>query len=161
MLSNLASAVDRADVLRLAEAGIPVLEGTSTGLAAFRHLFAYRDARARPAVAAAADDAPPPPDVRARWRARLVSGQPFGEAESLALLADYGVPVCPSRPAASGEQAVEAADALGWPVALKTAVPGVLHKSEAGGVVLGLREPESLRAAYADLSSPWSMTLRR
>ena len=65
MLSNLASAVDRTDVLRLAEAGIPVLEGTSTGLAAFRHLFAYRDARARPPVAAAPDHAPPPPAVRA------------------------------------------------------------------------------------------------
>src|SRR5439155_21187844 len=94
MLSNLASAVDRADVLRLAEAGIPVLEGTSTGLAAFRHLFAYRDARARPPVAAAPEDAPPPTDVRAGWRARLASGEPFGEAESLALLGDYGVPVC-------------------------------------------------------------------
>ena len=52
MLSNLASSVDRRDVLRLAESGIPVLEGTTTGLAAFRHLFAYRDSRARPPVTA-------------------------------------------------------------------------------------------------------------
>ena len=153
MLSNLASAVDRTDVLRLAEAGIPVLEGTSTGLAAFRHLFAYRDARARPPVAAAPDHAPPPPAVRARWRTRLGSGEPLAERESLALLADYGVPVSASRPAATEEQAIEAADALGWPVALKSAAPGVTHKSDARGVVLGLGDPDALRAAYAELAS--------
>jgi acyl-CoA synthetase (NDP forming) len=151
MLSNLASAVDRRDVLRLAEAGIPVLEGTATGLAAFRHLFAYRDARERPPVAPAASFAGA--DARDRWTARLDQGGPLSESEGLALLADYGVSVTPGREAASEDDAVEAAIALGWPVALKTSLPGLLHKSDAGGVVLGLNGPDALRAAYGDLVS--------
>ncbi len=82
MLSNLASSVDRRDVVRLAEAGIPVLEGTTTGLAAFRHLFAYRDFRARPPLPASAANSPVAADVlgalaraaRRRGRARRVRG---------------------------------------------------------------------------------------
>ena len=43
MLSNFSSGIDRRDAKLLEGDGIPVLEGTLTGLAAFRHLFAYRD----------------------------------------------------------------------------------------------------------------------
>ena len=56
MLGNLASAIDRADSGRLRDGGVPVLEGTVTGLAAFRHLFAYRDFRARSRPPATAID---------------------------------------------------------------------------------------------------------
>jgi acyl-CoA synthetase (NDP forming) len=48
VLANLASAVDRADAARLRAAGVPVLEGTATGLAALRHLLAHRDVLAHP-----------------------------------------------------------------------------------------------------------------
>ncbi len=48
MLANLSSGIDRGDVERLHRAGIPVLEGTRTGLLAFRHLFELRDHRALP-----------------------------------------------------------------------------------------------------------------
>ena len=50
MLSNFSSGIDRGDAKLLDGDGIPVLEGTLTGLAAFKHLFAYRDFRARPPV---------------------------------------------------------------------------------------------------------------
>ena len=50
MLSNFSSGIDRGDAKLLDGDGIPVLEGTLTGLAAFRHLFAYRDFRARSPV---------------------------------------------------------------------------------------------------------------
>ncbi len=45
-----------------------------------------------------------------------------------------------------------AAGRVGWPVVLKTAAPGIAHKSDVGGVVLGLDGPERLAAAYADLA---------
>ncbi len=51
MLSNFSSGIDRGDAKLLDGDGIPVLEGTLTGLAAFKHLFAYRDSRARSPVA--------------------------------------------------------------------------------------------------------------
>ena len=50
------------------------------------------------------------------------------------------------------EEAVAAAGRVGWPVALKTAAPGIAHKSDVGGVALGLDGPERLAAAYADLA---------
>jgi acyl-CoA synthetase (NDP forming) len=156
VLSNLASAIHRRDAAFVRRRGIPVLEGTTTGLRAFRHLFDYRDWRARSdGQRAAGATAPVPPvaaDVVERWSTRLTDGSctPFGEAESLALLADFGVPVVEHRSVASFEGAVAAADQIGWPVALKTAVPTALHKSDAGGVHLGIRDNDALRVAYED-----------
>jgi acetate---CoA ligase (ADP-forming) len=149
LLANLASAVDPRDAAFARAAGVPVLEGTLTGLAALRHLLDHRDLRERPPVE-------PPPGVpaatRDRWRARLLDGAPLSETESLSLLADYGVPVTPALPAASAGEAAAAAGRVGWPVALKTAAPGIAHKTEAGGVRLGLAGPEELSAAYQDLA---------
>ena len=148
MLSNFSSGIDRNDAKLLEDDGIPVLEGTLTGLAAFRHLFAYRDFRGREPVVGAS---PVGDDVRERWRARLSSGEPFDEREGLALLADYGIPVVESERAETLESAIAAADRLGFPVALKTAAPGIQHKSDVGGVRLGVGDPASLEDAYAEL----------
>jgi acetate---CoA ligase (ADP-forming) len=62
------------------------------------------------------------------------------------------VPVVAAEEAASLDAAVAAAGRVGWPVALKTAAPGVHHKSGVGGVRLGLAGPAQLAAAYADLA---------
>lgn len=149
MLANLASAIDPGDAAIVRDGGVPVLEGTATGLTALRHLLDHRDLRARPPLE---PPAPTPAAARERWRARLRDGTPLSELEGLALLADYGIPVVPAAPAASIEEAVAAARRLGWPVALKTAVPGIAHKTEVGGVRLGLATPDELRAAYHELA---------
>jgi hypothetical protein len=81
-----------------------------------------------------------------------VDPRPLGEVEALAMLAGWGVPVVAAEEAGSLEGAVAAAGRVGWPVALKTAAPGVLHTSDVGGVRLGLADPEQLAAAYADLA---------
>jgi acetate---CoA ligase (ADP-forming) len=150
MLSNFSSGIDRNDVKELEDAGIPVLEGTATGLAAFRHLFAYRDHRSLPAMSGSS---PASDDVRERWAERLRSGEAFDEAEGLALLSDYRVPVVDVARAASLADARAAAIRLGWPVVLKTAAPGVQHKSEAGGVRVGIEGGAQLEAAYHEISS--------
>jgi acetate---CoA ligase (ADP-forming) len=150
VVANLASAVDRADATTLRAAGVPVLEGTASGLAAFGHLLAHRDFLAHPPPAGAAG---PGPEVYRRWRDRLADpGRPPDEAEGLAMLADWGVPVVAAEVAARPDAALAAAERLGWPVALKTAAPGVRHKSDVGGVRLGLDGPDQLAAAYADLA---------
>ena len=51
----------------------------------------------------------------------------------------------------SAEAAVEAAQHLGYPVALKVDSPDILHKTEAGVIRLGLREAEQVRTAYAEI----------
>jgi acyl-CoA synthetase (NDP forming) len=148
MLSNFSSGIDRTDARLLDGDGIPVLEGTLTGLAAFRHLFAYRDFRARSPVEGAS---PVTDEVRERWRHRLASGVPFDELEGLALLSDYGVPVVASVRADTLEDAIDAAEGIGFPVAVKTAAPGVQHKSDVGGVRLDVDDSPSLEDAYTDL----------
>ena len=149
VLSNLSSAIDRRDAASLRAAGIPVLEGTLTGLAAFNHLFSLRNARARPPAATP----PGPLPVSARWRERLSAGGTLEEADALDLLASYGIPAARHRVVTSGSEAVTAAAELGWPVALKTAAPGVMHKSDVGGVALGLESEDALVRAYADLAA--------
>ncbi len=150
VLSNFSSGIDRNDVKRLEAAGIPVLEGTITGLSAFRHLFEYRDHRALPPLSGSS---PAPGGVRGRWAERLSSGRPLDEVDGLALLADYGVPVVEAIRATSLEQARAAARRVGWPVAIKTAATGVRHKSDVGGVKLGIADADELERAYGQLAS--------
>jgi hypothetical protein len=65
-------------------------------------------------------------------------------------LADYGVPVVDIRAAGTVGEAVSAADAIGYPVALKTS--GALHKSDIGGVVLDIIDADALRSAYTTIA---------
>ena len=126
-----------------------IIDGVETALRAIRCAFDYRDFRALPAIA---PPAPPAPDVVDRWRNRLSRGDALGEAEGLALLADFGVPAMAVRTAGNHDDALAAARAIGYPVVLKTAMDGIHHKSDVGGVKLGLGDDGALAAAYDDLA---------
>ncbi len=145
---SFARANNAARATELLDAGIPLINGVSNALAAARHALAYRDWRARPALVPPA----PPPDAVRRWAARLSTGSALGEADGLAMLGDFGVPTAASTPAASAAEAAQAAERLGYPVALKTAAPGVLHKSDIDGVRLALRDSDAVRRAYDDIA---------
>lgn len=67
------------------------------------------------------------------------------------LLAAYGVPVLPVRLARSADEAVECADQVGLPVALKAYWPELVHKSDVGAVLLDLADADAVRTAHADL----------
>ena len=69
------------------------------------------------------------------------------------LLAAWGIPFVAERDAAGAEAAVEAARELGYPVVVKTAAPGV-HKTEMGGVALGLTSDQEVRDAVARVGAP-------
>lgn len=71
------------------------------------------------------------------------------EAQTKDLLAAAGVPVTRGAVVASAAEAAAAAGALGFPVALKAADRRLVHKSDAGAVVLGLQSAEAVRAAAA------------
>ena len=74
-------------------------------------------------------------------------------AESLQMLADFGMPVTKTACVDDLATLLEAAEDIGFPLALKTALPGVLHKSDQGGVVLGIETEEQLREAHTDIAS--------
>ncbi len=72
------------------------------------------------------------------------------EPEAKALLAAAGIPVAATRRVGLGaDEAVAAAQAIGWPVALKILSTDISHKSDVGGVVLDLGDEAALRAAIA------------
>ncbi|MDP9329504.1 MAG: acetate--CoA ligase family protein [Actinomycetota bacterium] len=149
VLSNLASGVAQDEATLLRDANIPVLEGTASGLRALRHLLADGARRGRHV---SERPAPVSDEVRDCWRARLEDGVELSEIDGLALLADYGLDTIEARPASSLEGAIDAAEAIGFPVALKTAVPGIQHKSDVDGVRLSIDDPTQLKATYDDLA---------
>lgn len=129
------------------DCGVPVINGVTPLLAGVKCAFEYRDHRKR------VDSAPEIVDAdRAEcWRRRLRHGAPPGESEILRMLGELGVSAVESRVCGSAGEAAFAAASIGYPVALKTAVPGLLHKSDAGGVHLGLEAESQVRAAYEAL----------
>ncbi len=74
-----------------------------------------------------------------------------GYAAARAFLAEAGVPMSASRAAQSVDEVVVAAAEIGYPVALKAA--DRLHKSEGGGVILGLEDENALRRAVSNLDA--------
>ncbi|MFD0266054.1 GNAT family N-acetyltransferase [Streptomyces sp. NPDC127106] len=76
----------------------------------------------------------------------------LAEADAAALLARYGIRVLLTLPAPTVDAAVEAAGALGYPVALKTTAPHLRHRADLGGVRLDLAGEAALRRAYGELT---------
>ena len=68
--------------------------------------------------------------------------------EYSAILADYGIPIVETRYVASSADAADMAEEVGYPVALKAAAPELVHKTDVGGVALGLATPDAVRDAF-------------
>jgi acyl-CoA synthetase (NDP forming) len=75
----------------------------------------------------------------------------LSEADSKRLIARFGVPVLDEETASTPDAAVAAAERIGYPVVAKLCGVAIAHKTERGLVRLGLRDPDSVRIAAADL----------
>ncbi|MEV4395229.1 acetate--CoA ligase family protein [Nonomuraea sp. NPDC049607] len=127
------------------ETGFPyVMGGIEHGLTAIGAAVRWSEAHRRALTSAPAGRA-------------AVTGAPEGasgvwaEHRAAALLAAAGLPVVPSETAADEAAAVAAAERFGYPVVLKAAAEGLGHKSDIGGVRLGLSGPEEVRQAYREV----------
>lgn len=74
------------------------------------------------------------------------------EPEVLSVLKDYGIHVPKYKFVTNEDDAQKAAMSLGWPVVMKIVSPDILHKTEAGGVILGLQTEKQVSDAFARLS---------
>ncbi|HUX75064.1 MAG TPA: acetate--CoA ligase family protein [Anaerolineae bacterium] len=117
-------------------------------------LWRYGQVRARPPFE-------PGPVVGDRVRAlKLVQAAAAGGQHVLdpqagaEVMSAYGLSVPPSGLASHADEAAALAERLGYPVALKRVAPGVVHKSDAGGVALGLVDAAAVRAAFARMIGP-------
>ena len=127
--------------------GLPVIDGVIPFLRGVRGLMSYRDFCGRTAAAPAAV----PEKAIRKWRERLAGRSSLDEAASLALLQDFGIEVNPALLAGCEDELQRAADKLGYPLVLKTAMPEMLHKSEHQGVYLHLGDTGQLLDAYRDM----------
>jgi hypothetical protein len=108
----------------------------------------YRDFLERPAMT--------PPEVPGsaidKWGSQLSGVSSLDEAESLALLRDFGIAANTTVIAEDENELRQAATKLEFPLVLKTAMPGIAHKSEHQGVRLNLGDMGQTIDAYRDVS---------
>lgn len=123
---------------------IPVVRGASRTLRSLAVMARWETWRGEPAAIRE-----PLPMADAARAAAETDG--WTEAGAKRLLAAAGIPVPSEEEAGSVEEAVAAAGRLGFPVVAKTSGPGLDHKTEAGGVRVGLSSPEEVEAAARDL----------
>ncbi len=129
------------DFIKAVEAaGMPASRDPTHSLRAIAalHGFATTFARpfTRPEVAAASNDLP--------------SGN-LNEVDAMAVLARAGLDVVEERLATTADQAVVAAEAIGYPVVMKVVSADILHKSDVGGVKLKLVDAAAVRIAFEDI----------
>ncbi|GAF94823.1 unnamed protein product, partial [marine sediment metagenome] len=121
--------------------GIASLGGIDDGIAGIQAAVDVGDAWSRP---------PSPPLLAVSGQREEGPVQVLDEAESKDYLARYGVPVPSGRVVRSAAEAAAAAGELGYPVVVKTL--GVAHKTEVGGVRVGLGDADEVSAAVAEIS---------
>jgi acyl-CoA synthetase (NDP forming) len=146
------SDLDNSKICRRAHAaGIPVIDGAHETLLAFRHLFHYRQFKLE-----AANDAPEITLDSSRiadWRQRLGDHESdaLGETGALALLTDFAFPVVGHSIVSNEAELLAAAAKIGYPLVLKTAAPGINHKSDSSGVFVDIQTEADLLQRYRDL----------
>jgi acyl-CoA synthetase (NDP forming) len=145
--STLPELLDDDAAWRFAQAGVPAVAGLRTGVRCSAAMRAIpgdpRRLREIGACAAAAAAGVGGERGEARWLA---------EHESKELLRAAGVDVVDGRLVADEDDAVVVLHELGQSIALKLSAPSILHKSEIGGVELGLSRDADVRAAFARLA---------
>jgi acyl-CoA synthetase (NDP forming) len=139
--------------VRVTREGFPVLDGLRPFLAGVRCLTDWRDFNTRKAQIQSEKLPSPGAELVSYWQSRLARGKTLEEFEAGKLLGDFNFPINSAKIAGSQAESLQAAEELGYPVVLKTAEAGILHKTDRGGVKLNIRDPARLIAAYTDLST--------
>jgi acyl-CoA synthetase (NDP forming) len=146
LLSTYTTATPAA-IAAFAACGIPCYTSMPSCARAIRALVDYGAFQER--LVRRSAESPTPPGSRDEVALMLrQSGPVLTEIAAKALLARYGVPLPPEALAGSEAEAVAAAAKIGGAVALKVQSPDILHKTEAGGVALGLSGDAAVRAGY-------------
>jgi acetyltransferase len=137
-----------AGVRVLREYGVPNYPYPERAAAALAAMEAYRRERQRPIFEPEPREVCKPP-VRALFdRVREEGRVSIGDTEAREVLEAYDFPVPQSRLAETAEEAVDIAEEIGFPVVLKVASPDILHKTDVGGVKLGLSSRGDVRDAF-------------
>lgn len=142
VLTGDGSAIEPVLTQAVIDSGVPLFRSADRALRALRHVTAYGESLARAARAVPGRSAPlalpgavPPNGI-------------FAEYQGKAWLQAAGIAVPAGRLARTADEAVAAAQAIGWPVVLKAQASALPHKSDVGGVLVGLADEAALRAGW-------------
>ena len=147
-----ASRGDKATLAKLKSANVPIFyspDSLARGLKSLIDYHAWHDRR----LAVGSALAPARTAAQEQTVARLLAAgrSALSENASKEMIAAWGIAGTQEEPVQSADAAVEAAQRLGYPVALKVDSPDILHKTEAGGVRLGLRDADAVRGAFREI----------
>jgi acetyltransferase len=141
----------------LSAAGIPTFDSPEAATRAFLHMVQYRRSQellyeAPPALRE--DWSPDRERVRQVIAAVRAAGRTLlTEVEAKNVLAAYGIPVVPTFACRTAEEAAAAARRIGFPVVLKLLSTTITHKSDVGGVQLGIADESAVRSAYRTIEA--------
>ncbi len=141
IISWVAASDEALDGLR--DMGICVVRGGEPAIDAAAALAGYAEARRRAVAPVASAKAPVLP----------AEAGPVPTLQAAEILRTAGISVVNSVLTRSAGEAADAADKIGYPVALKIESPDILHKTEAGGVRLGLGDAGAVEAAFAEITA--------
>lgn len=128
--------------------GVPNYPFPERAALAFRAMSAYREIKARPQPEFTQVKADTQAVRELFQRVKAEDRVSIGDFESREVLKVYGMQIPASEIAATPEEAIEIATRIGFPVVLKIASPDILHKTDVGGVKVGLRSAEEVRDAF-------------
>lgn len=133
----------------LVENGIPAYAAPDTAvnaMSALREFYRMRLMVAEPITLCGADNRAEA--LKIINSARADGRDALTEIEAKQVFSAYGLPVTRTQLAKTEDQAVELANTIGYPVVMKIVSPEILHKSDAGGVKVNIKNDASVREAY-------------
>jgi acetyl coenzyme A synthetase (ADP forming)-like protein len=128
--------------------GIPNYPFPERAARAFRSMANYREILARPSPEYEHFEVDRQAVRNLLERVRDEGRVSIGDAEAREIMTAYGLRIPQSEIAENPDQAVEIAARIGYPVVLKIASPDILHKTDVGGVKVGLGSADDVRDAY-------------
>lgn len=135
-------------IAHLARHGIPNYPFPKRAATVLRAMADYRAVRARSAPAYGTFEVDKGATRATLDKVRAEGRVTVGDAEARTILEAYGLPIPQSEVAATVDEAVAIARRIGYPVVLKIASPDILHKTDVGGVRVGLGDEQEVRDAF-------------
>lgn len=132
----------------LTQHGVPNYAFPERAARAFRAMADYREVRARPKPEYVKFDVDQEATQSVLDHVRSEGRVSIGDAEAREILKAYGMRIPHSEIAENPDRAIEIAGQIGYPVVLKIASPDILHKTDVGGVKVGLENADDVRDAF-------------
>ena len=137
----------------LHEFGIPAYIFPESAARALSVVCRYREWRDRPVEPALTFPVDSERVAGILGAARSSGTRKLSELETLKVFQAFGIPTAEAALATSPAEAVSLAQRIGFPVVLKVVSAEIIHKTDAGGVRVGLSGPEEVKAAYAEIEA--------